>query len=131
MIKKVILILSLLASSLFADMKNEDISKKIVDSGITIIDIRTEPEWKETGVIKNSILITFFDENGNYNTENFLKQLDKHVSKDKAFAIVCRTGSRTSMVGDFLAKEGYNVINLKGGILSLSYKGYALQSYKK
>lgn len=131
MIKKVTSIFLLLASCLFADMKSENITPELVESGITIIDIRTEPEWKETGIIKNSIPLTFFDETGHYDVKKFLSELDKHVTKDKAFAIVCRTGSRTSMLGRFLAQEGYNVINLKGGVYALTYKGYELSPYKK
>ncbi len=131
MIKKVISIFLLFVSSLFADMKNENITPEIADSNITIIDIRTEPEWRQTGIIKNSIPITFFTVTGNYDAQGFIKELDKYVTKDKAFAIVCRTGSRTSVVAKFLSDEGYNVINLKGGVNSLMAQGYKLSPYEQ
>jgi len=58
---------------------NEPISAQIVPSGIKIIDIRTKPEWIETGIIKGSILITFFDEKGQYDAAKFLSQLDSKI----------------------------------------------------
>ncbi len=129
--RKVVTALLLLAMSLFAQMKNEYISPKIVQSGIKIIDIRTKSEWKGTGVIKNSIPITFFDESGNYDAEEFMKKVNLHVKKGEEFAIVCRSGNRTSMVGDFLVKKGYKVINLQGGIVSLVNQGYKLIPFEK
>ena len=50
--------------------------KKLIKADISIVDIRTINEWNYTGVIPNSLLITFFDEKGNYNqkdAEGFIK----------------------------------------------------------
>ena len=59
----------------------------------------------------------FFDQRGNYNTKAFLKELNEKVDTKKQFAIICHTGSRTSMVAPWLSKElKYNVINLTGGM---------------
>jgi len=103
-----------------------------VDKNIKIIDIRTAPEWRETGIVKGSYTLTFFDEQGNYNTELFLKELSKIVDKDEPFALICRTGSRTGMLADFLAnKLGYNVTNLKGGIVKMIREGYKPVRYLK
>ena len=35
---------------------------RLAASGVPVIDIRTEGEWKETGVIAGSRLLTFFDD---------------------------------------------------------------------
>lgn len=117
------------ASLLFADVRHEEANVDIVKSGIKIIDIRTEPEWKSTGIVEHSIPITFFQNDGSYNAQAFITELNKHVSKDKEFAIICRTGNRTSVVSDFLSKQGYKVVNLKGGIVSLMAKGYKPEPY--
>jgi rhodanese-related sulfurtransferase len=107
----------LLSLSLFADLKNEYITKELLNSNIPIIDIRTPAEWKETGLLKGAIPIMFFNERGGYNVNAFLKKLNQKVDTSKPFALICRTGSRTSMVSAFLSKElGYKVINLKGGM---------------
>ena len=42
------------------DIDNKEI-KILLKKNIPIIDIRTKEEWNETGVIPNSLLITFFD----------------------------------------------------------------------
>ena len=40
---------------------------KLSNDNIPIVDVRRSSEWDQTGVIPNSILLTFFDEVGNYN----------------------------------------------------------------
>ena len=117
-LKKIFLTLLLLAVSLFADYKSEYLTQSILRSGIPIVDIRTPGEWRETGILKGAIPIMFFDERGNYDVNTFLRELNAKVDTKKPFAIICRTGSRTSMVGPWLAKElGYKVTNLKGGMM--------------
>ena len=58
-----------------------------------------------------------------------MSELTKHVTKDEEFALICRTGNRTTAVSDLLGKMGYQVINLKGGIKSLVRQGYKQGSY--
>ncbi|WP_458699516.1 rhodanese-like domain-containing protein [Sulfurospirillum sp. 1307] len=128
--KKVILALILISSFLLAGVKTLNASPEIVNSGIKIIDIRTKPEWLQTGIVKGAIPITFFDERGNYDVPKFLKLLNKYVDKNEEFALICRTGNRTTAVSDFLGKMGYKVINLKGGVVSLMKQGYKLTPYK-
>ena len=102
------------------------------DTGIKIIDIRTPAEWKETGIVKGSYTIMFFDEKGNFNVDLFLKQLDMVVKKDEPFALICRVGSRTGMVSEFLSERlGYKVTNLKGGIMKMIYEGYKTVPYRQ
>jgi len=120
----------LFSSLLWADLRHVDVNEEIVKSGIKIIDIRTSPEWKETGIVENAIPITFFDEQGRYNAEAFLNEFTKHVKKDREFALICRTGNRTVAVSEFLSKQGYKVINLKGGIKRLISQGYVPEPYK-
>ena len=102
--RKIGLFLIFLSSFLFADLQNVEVDEAVVKSGITVVDIRTKPEWADTGVVKGAVLLTFFDEQGRYDVDAFLKELDKHVTKDKEFALICRTGSRTSAVSDMLSR---------------------------
>jgi len=126
---KILLLISLLSTFLFAELRHVDVNEEVVKSGIKIIDIRTMPEWKETGLVEHSIPITFFDEQGRYDADAFMKELNKYVSKDKEFAVICRTGSRSAAVTELLSKQGYKVVNLKGGIKSLIQKGYTPTPY--
>ena len=129
--KKILLVLLVLSSFLFAGVKAVNVTPEMVTSGIKIIDIRTKDEWIQTGIVKNSIPITFFDARGKYDVPKFLAALNKQVSKGEEFALICRTGNRTTAVSDFLGKQGYNVINLKGGVVSLGKQGFKLVKYKK
>lgn len=110
--------LLLLSASLFAAITNEEASQNLINSNIPIVDIRTPGEWKETGLLKGSIPIMLFDEKGNYDLKDFLEKLNKVVDTKKQFAIICRTGSRTSVLAPFLSQKlNYDVINIKSGIV--------------
>ncbi len=131
-LKKTLLLLLIFTISLFGELSNEYPSQKILDSKIPIVDIRTPGEWKETGLAKDAIPIMFFDERGSYDIKVFLEELNKKVDTKKPFAIICRTGSRTKIVGDFLSKEmGYDVLNLQGGMIFLKANNLPIVPYGK
>ncbi|BBG64876.1 rhodanese-like domain protein [Hydrogenimonas sp.] len=121
--KKIALFILLFSISLFAGVKDLDIEsfEKIKREGVPVIDIRTPQEWRETGVIEGSHTIMFFDRSGRYDLKSFLERLSAlGIDKNRPFVLVCRSASRTKMVGDFLAdKMGYKkVFELEGGILN-------------
>jgi len=129
--KKIVFGLLLLGSALFAEVTNVMVTTQFINStNLKIIDIRTKGEWRETGIVKDSYTLTFFNEKGNYDIDGFLKSLNKIVKKDEKFALICRTGSRTGMVSNFLGnKLNYHVVNLKGGLMKLMREGYTTQLY--
>ena len=106
----------LITFSLMAGVENRYPNMAIINSKVKIIDIRTESEWFETGILKGSYPITFFNARGEYNISDFLRKLNEVIEKGEKFALICRTGSRTKIVSRFLGRNGYNVINLTGGI---------------
>ena len=115
--KKIIILLTLLTVSLFAELTNSYITQEILDSKLPIVDVRTPPEWKETGLLKGAIPIMFFNQQGKYDINAFLKELNAKVDTTKPFAIICHTGSRTSMIAPWMSKElNYKVTNLLGGM---------------
>ena len=129
--KKTIVMLLLLVTSVMAELQHVWATPGFVNKNIKIIDIRTPAEWKETGIVKDSYTIMFFDEEGNFNVQSFLNQLNMVVKKDEPFALICRVGSRTSLVSEFLSEKlGYHVINLKGGIVKMIQEGYRTVPYK-
>ncbi len=74
--------------------------------GTVIIDIRTPQEWAETGTIKNAKRIMFFNQQRQPVVEQFMAEFEKFVSsKDQSFILVCRSGSRTNAVTNFLDKK--------------------------
>jgi rhodanese-related sulfurtransferase len=131
-LKKILFISFLLSLSLNAKVINAYASQELIDSKMPIVDIRTPQEWKETGIVKGSIPIMLFDEKGNYDLKLFLVQLNKAVDTTKEFAIICRTGSRTKILADYLSKKmNYTVRNLQYGIMFAKNKKLPLVPYKK
>ncbi|WP_321777677.1 rhodanese-like domain-containing protein [Sulfurimonas sp.] len=129
---KIFISFMLLAVTLLADLKNEYPTQKFLNSKIPIVDIRTPPEWVETGIVKDAITIMFFNEQGSYDIKVFLAELNKKVDTTKPFALICRTGSRTKILSQFLSKEiGYDVINLQGGMMYVKGMNLPIVSYKK
>lgn len=126
-----IISLLLFAQLLHAEYALQPYSKELLDKGVPIVDIRTVGEWKESGIVKGSIPIQFFNEQGQYDIPGFLKELNAKVDTSKEFALICRTGSRTKMVGVFLSDElKYKVIDIQGGIME-AYKLHApIEPYK-
>ncbi len=107
-----------LYSEVFKVEKNE--LQNLIDQRVPVIDIRRQEEWFSTGIIKDSILLTFFDKDGKYNVENWLKELRGVIQIDKPFILICRTGRRTNIVANYLStKRNYKyVYDAKGGITS-------------
>lgn len=116
------------------NMQNRQIITKdfIENSDIKIIDIRTKGEWEDTGIIEGAHTLTFIDERGMYDIDNFTNMIDSLIkNKDEKFAIVCRSGSRTSMLADVLINQDYKVINLEGGMNKLIQDGYKTEKYSQ
>lgn len=100
------------------------------DPSICIVDIRTEPEWEQTGIVHGSKCITFFELDGGYDAEGFLAKMDKLGGKEQHIGLICRTGSRTHQVAMFMHQHGYKVQNLSGGITKLIAEGYEPALYQ-
>lgn len=120
--KKIILFLtfSVFSFASFIGINPSQLQKKI-EEGVVVIDIRTAPEWKELGIVPSSKTIVFFDEKGNYDVQKWLNEFSKYVkNKNQPFVLVCRSGNRTGVVGNFLSKklQYENVYHLEKGIKS-------------
>ena len=110
MVKKIIFIFLLTCfakSNVFAetiDINNDEI-KKLIKNNVPIVDIRTSDEWNQTGVIPNSILLTFFKKNGTYNFESWHKELGYVIDTNKPYVLICRSGRRTKIVSEMIDKK--------------------------
>lgn len=110
MVKKIIFIFLLTCfakSNVFAetiDINNDEI-RKLIKNNVPIVDIRTSDEWNQTGVIPNSILLTFFKKNGTYNFETWHKELGYVIDTNKPYVLICRSGRRTKIVSEMIDKK--------------------------
>ena len=93
--------------------------KELSKINIPIVDVRRSSEWDQTGVVPNSILLTFFDKKGNYNFDKWYNDLSVKINSDKPIILICRTGRRTRIIAEMMDKKFDNVIyNAKNGITS-------------
>ena len=101
------------------DVNNEQI-KELSKNNIPIVDIRRSSEWDQTGVVPQSILLTFFDKEGNYNYDEWYEKLLLEIDEGKPIILICRTGRRTKIIAKMMEiKKFDNVIyNAKKGITS-------------
>ncbi len=103
----------------FSDIGNDELKAKLA-SGTTVIDIRRPEEWRETGVIPGSHLLTFFDQGGNVNPQ-FGTELQKLISGPADEVVfICRTGRRSQALSEYLAGQaGFtNIANVENGIVA-------------
>ena len=116
-----VICLYILTTQAFAEVKevnNQEIMS-LMQSGVPIIDIRRAEEWSDTGVIKQSNLLTFFDKQGKHNIDKWLPELKKIVKEGDPVIIICRSGKRSGIVSKFLDEQANytNVYNAAGGML--------------
>ena len=117
-----ILCCTLVFASLFAHAEVIDIDNarlaKLLQDGVTVIDIRLQSEWEETGIVGGSKLHTFFDERGRADPGAWLDKVKPYARPDQPLIVICRTGNRTRAVSQFLSQQaGYaTVYNVKAGI---------------
>ena len=108
--------------SLFAEIVevNNDKIDKLIKVGVPLVDIRTEREWYETGVIDQSNLLTFFDKYGDSKVEEWITKFEKIAGRKDPVIIICRSGRRSRVVANYLVqKENYlTVYHATNGIKS-------------
>ena len=108
--------------SLFAEIVevHNDKIDKLIKVGVPLVDIRTEREWYETGVIDQSNLLTFFDKYGNSKVEEWITKFEKIAGRKDPVIIICRSGRRSRVVANYLVqKENYlTVYHATNGIKS-------------
>jgi rhodanese-related sulfurtransferase len=77
---------------------------------LTLIDIRTPPEWKQTGVARGATLINMIHPRG---AQGFLDEVLAKVGGDRTapIALICRTGNRTTQVQKFLQAQGFTSVS--------------------
>lgn len=106
------------------NIDNAEIAR-LAASGAALIDIRTAPEWKETGVIAGAKLLTFFDAQGRVDAPAWLAQLKAASKAGQAIVLVCRSGNRSRTAAQFLTQQaGFKTVyNASGGMIAWSREG--------
>ena len=61
---------------------------ELLQQGAAIIDVRRSDEWRLTGIVAGSQLLTFFDDQGNSQPEEWLRQLDLLVPVEQPLLLI-------------------------------------------
>ena len=100
------------------NMNVVEFSKKITESGVVILDVRTPGEFAE-GFIEGAQMIDF--QSGNFEAE--IGSLDKDVT----YAVYCRSGNRSGQAVKIMQDAGFlNLFNLDGGVIDWANQGMSL-----
>ena len=124
MIKKIILILlssCFLVTSMSAQtlVINNDEINELMNNNVPIVDIRTSDEWNQTGIVPNSVLLTFFKKDGSHDFEAWYKKLGYLIDINRPFILICRSGRRTKLVSKMLNNySDMTIYNAEKGINS-------------
>ncbi len=90
---------------------------------MTLFDVRSPAEWRETGVPQGAKTVTIHDPEG---MAGFVMAATRAVNghKDKPIALICARGSRSSRAERALRAAGFsNIFNVREGMLGNSIDG--------
>jgi rhodanese-related sulfurtransferase len=88
-----------------------------VSGAVTIVDVRSPREWRETGVPSGARTVTIHDRGG---IKAFVAEMEKAVEGNKSapIALICASGVRSARALKILAAAGFtNIQNVSEGIL--------------
>ena len=88
---------------------------QIADPDVVLLDVRTAKEFGE-GHLQKAINI-------DVTQDGFVEKAKSMLPADKTIAVYCRSGKRSALAAAALTKEGYKVVNLKGGIMAWKEAG--------
>lgn len=124
----VIFVLALMLSPLVraevVDIDSAELAR-LAAAGVPVIDIRTEGEWKDTGVVPGSRLITLFDERGRADAPAWLEKVKGVAKPGEPVVVICRSGNRTKVASQLLSQQGgyAKVYNVRDGIRQWAKEG--------
>jgi rhodanese-related sulfurtransferase len=90
-----------------ATVKNVSVDQalELMGGGALMLDVREDSEW-ELGHAPQALHISLAE------VPDRLDALDK----DRLIVCVCRSGGRSSRAGQFLIEQGFDAVNLDGGM---------------
>ena len=112
LVLSVIVTLGLVAAA-NADVENIDSDelRDLISDGVALVDVREELEWRDTGIISKSHLMTFFDSDGKYDVKEWMGKLKAIVASSEPVIIICRSGRRSLIVAQYLSEnESYRKV---------------------
>jgi len=100
-----------------AEIRNVDVAEaaRMAREGALLLDVRQDDEW-DAGHAPDARHV-------------MLAELPDHVGSldvDRPIVCVCRSGARSTRATAFLVEQGYDVVNLAGGMTAWAQEGEPL-----
>ena len=92
----------------YTTLSPKDFSEAIKSSNVYLLDVRNSDEFSGAHIPGAHNL--------NVMESDFLDKAQKLLPKDKIIAVYCLGGKRSAIAAETLAKAGYKIYNLEGGI---------------
>lgn len=93
----------------------EEFNKEIKSSDVYLLDVRT-PEEFESGHLAGA-------HNIDVTAPDFIEVSLKELPKPKTIAVYCGSGKRSAIASKQLSDNGYNVLNMDGGLMAWKASG--------
>jgi hydroxyacylglutathione hydrolase len=95
-----------------------ELLNKLDKNEVLLVDVRKPSEWAEEGTVEGARRIFFAD----------LPDHADSLPKDKALAVICSVGKRSSIAASILERKGFkNVSNVLGGMTAWATLGYPIK----
>jgi rhodanese-related sulfurtransferase len=104
------------AASAVAQLSVADLKQKLAaKEPLQLIDVRSAEEYQHDGHIAGAKLIPL----------PALAQRTDEIARDTPVALICRSGNRSQVAADLLARAGYTAVsNVQGGMIAWRKAGY-------
>jgi rhodanese-related sulfurtransferase len=86
--------------------------------GLLVLDVREDDEWR-AGHVPGSVHVPLMELGQRYADLPELTRADQTL-------VVCRVGNRSSYAAGFLLQQGFDAVNLAGGLVAWMSAGRAL-----
>ena len=94
---------------------NVEEAQALINEGALLLDVREDAEW-EAGHAPGALHVS-------------LSEVPDHVAdlaSDRVIVCVCRSGARSARAANFLLENGFQAVNLEGGMISWHTDGAAI-----
>ncbi|NKB63050.1 MAG: rhodanese-like domain-containing protein [Gammaproteobacteria bacterium] len=111
------------------DVNNKEL-QRLLSNDVKIVDLRRLDEWKQTGVVENSIELTFFDKHGRHTAQQWLETVSGLVDTEEPVILICHSGVRSKVVANWLnnVSEYPQIYNVTSGIAAWIDQGLPVVS---
>ena len=112
------------------NINNKELSI-LIKKNIKIIDVRTQKEWKSTGIIKGSFQLSLLNKNKRFIFEDWYEMFNNKYGRHKTIIFICASGVRSNYISHLVKKKDPDLIvyNLRKGINKWIRSGYKIERF--